>query len=104
MSDGVQQVYEQPPQEQMQQQQSYVQQASPARSVGLAPAVIDTTDLRAFLMRCATERRWPHLGAASTARASRAAPRPRAEALCVLAGCRGKGEGLAGSHGRGAVW
>jgi hypothetical protein len=51
MSDGVQQVYEQPPQEQMQQQQSYVQQASPPRPVGLAPAVIDTTDLRAFLMR-----------------------------------------------------
>ena len=104
MSDGVQQVYEQPPQEQMQQQQSYVQQASPPRPVGLAPAVIDTTDLRAFLMRCATERRWTHGGAASTARASLAAPRPRAEGLCVLAGCRGKGEGLTGSHGRGAVW
>ena len=80
VSEGVQQMYEQPPQQSMQQQsmqqQSYQQpayqqqqqqqgdlrqqqgdlrqqqQQSPQRSLS-GPAVIDTTDLRAFLMRCA---------------------------------------------------
>ena len=77
VSEGVQQVYEQPPQQSMQQQgmqqQSYQQpayqqqqqqqqqqpdyrqqqqQQSPQRSLS-GPAIIDTTDLRAFLMRCA---------------------------------------------------
>jgi len=59
VSEGVQQVYEQPPQHQhqqlvqqqaLQQQAPYVQQESPQRSPFTA-AVIDTTDLRAFLMR-----------------------------------------------------
>jgi len=75
VSEGVQQVYEQPPQQSMQQQgmqqQSYQQpayqqqqqqqqqqpdyrqqqqQQSPQRSLS-GPAIIDTTDLRAFLMR-----------------------------------------------------
>jgi hypothetical protein len=70
VSEGVQQMYEQPPQQSMQQQsmqqQSYQQpayqqqqqqgdlrqqqQQSPQRSLS-GPAVIDTTDLRAFLMR-----------------------------------------------------
>jgi len=49
VSEGVQQVYEPPPQQSMQQPQQQ-QQLSPQRSLS-DPAVIDTTDLRAFLMR-----------------------------------------------------
>lgn len=55
VQDGqVQQSYEQPPQQQMmvqQQPQMAVTQQQPSPQRPLVPAVIDTTDLRAFLMR-----------------------------------------------------
>ena len=52
MTEGVQQVYEAPVQPQMQAQaQAQMQMADPAPQRPMPAAVIDTTDLRAFLMR-----------------------------------------------------